>query len=88
MSKNRWSRWLGPADFQGRVGFQVENALAAAASCWARGISNGIIRDGLESFRGDAADAPGRFNVLHKHRATLIVNYGHNPSARARWSRP
>jgi cyanophycin synthetase len=72
-----------PLTFHGRVGFQVENALAAAAACWARGISTGIIRIGLETFRGDAIDAPGRFNVIHKHGATVIVDYGHNPSARA-----
>jgi cyanophycin synthetase len=70
-----------PLTFHGRVGFQVENALAAAAACWARGVSMGIIRLGLETFRGDSADAPGRFNVLHKHGATVIVDYGHNPSA-------
>lgn len=72
-----------PFTYQGRVGFQVENALAAASACWSRGISLEDIRRGLESFRGDAVDAPGRFNVLHKHGATLIVDYGHNPSARA-----
>ena len=72
-----------PLTFQGRVGFQVENALASAAACWANGVSTATIRAGLESFRGDAVDAPGRFNVLHKHGATVIVDYGHNPSARA-----
>ena len=72
-----------PLTFHGRVGFQVENALAAAAACWARGVPTGIIRVGLESFHGDAVDAPGRFNVLHKHGATVIVDYGHNPSARS-----
>jgi cyanophycin synthetase len=70
-----------PMSCAGRVPFQVENALAAAAAAWALSLPLEIIRTGLESFRGGPADAPGRFNVLHAGQATLIVDYAHNPSA-------
>ena len=65
----------------GRVGFQVENALAGAAACWALGTSFEVIRDGLASFDGGKEQAPGRFNVVEKDGSTLILDYGHNPSA-------
>jgi len=65
----------------GRIGFQVENAMAATAAAWALGISEAAIRAGLESFTGNEHQAPGRFNVLEARGLTLIVDYGHNPSA-------
>ena len=65
----------------GRVAFQVENALAAAASAWALGIEPGVIADALASFDSDADQVPGRFNVLEHAGATVIVDYAHNPSA-------
>jgi cyanophycin synthetase len=70
-----------PLTHGGRVSFQVENALAAAASCWGVGLSRDAIRRGLETFRGDDRHAPGRFNVLEGGGATVVVDYGHNPSA-------
>ncbi len=65
----------------GRVAFQVENALAAAATAWALGIDPRVISDALASFDSDAEQVPGRFNVLEHAGATVIVDYAHNPSA-------
>jgi cyanophycin synthetase len=72
-----------PLTHGGRIGFQVENALAAAAAAWAVGVPRDAIRAGLESFAGDLDKAPGRFNLLEIHGATVIVDYGHNVSALA-----
>jgi cyanophycin synthetase len=72
-----------PLTHQGRIGFQVENALASAAAAWALGMSRETIRAGLESFSGDLDKVPGRFNLLEIGGATVIVDYGHNTSALA-----
>jgi cyanophycin synthetase len=70
-----------PLTHGGRVPFQVENALAAVAAAWALGLEREAVRAGLESFRGDVQQTPGRFNVLAAGPATVIVDYAHNPSA-------
>jgi cyanophycin synthetase len=70
-----------PLTHGGKIHFQVENALASVAAAWALGISRDLIRAGLESFSGDMDKVPGRFNLLEIGGATVIVDYGHNPSA-------
>lgn len=70
-----------PLTHGGRIGFQVENALASAAAAWGLGIPRDQIRTGLETFDGDIDKSPGRFNLLEISGATVIVDYGHNPSA-------
>ena len=70
-----------PLTFGGRVAFQVENALAAAAACWGLGLPPETIRAGLASFDSDPDRTPGRFNVLKADGATIILDFGHNPSA-------
>ena len=70
-----------PLTHGGRIGFQVENALAAAAAAWALGVPRDAIRAGLESFAADLDKVPGRFNLLEIGGATVIVDYGHNVSA-------
>ncbi len=62
-----------PITMGGRIGFQVENAMAALAAAWAR--------KGLASFQSDAASVPGRFNLMTLRGATVIADYGHNPDA-------
>ena len=70
-----------PLTHGGRIGFQVENALAAAATAWALNMPLEVIRNGLETFAGDMEKVPGRFNLLDVNGATVIVDYGHNVSA-------
>ncbi len=70
-----------PMTHAGRVGFQVENVLAAAAAAWCAGASLDTIRAGLESFRADVADTPARFNVLDIAGRTVIFDHAHNSSA-------
>ena len=70
-----------PVTADGRIGFQIENAMAATGACWALGLAWETIRGGLASFISDAQTAPGRFNVFAYRGATLIADYGHNPDA-------
>lgn len=70
-----------PLTHAGRIGFQVENALATTAAAWALGLTREAIQAGLETFTGDMETCPGRFNLLEIAGATVVVDYGHNPSA-------
>lgn len=70
-----------PATWNGTVGFQVENVMAAIAAAWALGIDWDVIRAGLFTFVTDADNVPGRFNVFAYRGATLIADYGHNADA-------
>ncbi len=65
----------------GMIGFQIENAMAAAAAGWALGLPWDTIAAGLESFVSDARTTPGRFNIFNYRGAILIADYGHNPDA-------
>jgi cyanophycin synthetase len=70
-----------PLTRNGSIGFQVENAMAAAATGWALGYEWPVIERALANFVSDAMTAPGRFNVFDYKGATLIADYGHNPDA-------
>jgi cyanophycin synthetase len=72
-----------PLTLGGRIGFQVENALAGATAAWCAGLDDAAIVSGLRGFGTDAARVPGRFNVLEykTRRATVILDYGHNASS-------
>ena len=70
-----------PVTANGAIGFQIENAMAALAACWALALPWEVIRQGLADFVNDATSAPGRFNLFDYRGATLIADYGHNPDA-------
>lgn len=70
-----------PVTHAGRISFQVYNTLAATAATWALGTPAEVIRVGLETFSANLDKAPGRFNLLEINGATVVVDYGHNPSA-------
>lgn len=86
-----------PLTHGGRIGFQVENVLAACAAVWSLDVPLEAVRAGLSSFLGDSQQVPGRFNVFRvpltlpsppsggegrvRGEATVIVDYAHNPSA-------
>jgi cyanophycin synthetase len=72
-----------PLTHGGRIGFQIENVLAACAAVWSLALPLDAIRIGLASFTGDARQVPGRFNVFRAGDATVIADYAHNPSALA-----
>jgi cyanophycin synthetase len=72
-----------PLTHGGRIRFQVENVLAAAAAATALSVPRDAIRTGLETFSPHLDGSPGRFNLLEVNGATVVVDYGHNTSALA-----
>jgi cyanophycin synthetase len=70
-----------PLTHGGRVGFQVDNLLAAVAAGFWLGLSVDALRFGVQTFSSDIGTTPGRFNVLVHRDATVILDYGHNASA-------
>ncbi|MBX6315230.1 MAG: UDP-N-acetylmuramyl tripeptide synthase, partial [Isosphaeraceae bacterium] len=70
-----------PLTHGGRIGFQVENVLAATGAVWSLGLPLPMLRLGLMSFTNDLDKIPGRFNLLEIGGATVILDYGHNVSA-------
>ncbi|MDR2991652.1 MAG: cyanophycin synthetase [Burkholderiaceae bacterium] len=70
-----------PLTRQGRIGFQVENAMAAVGAAWAIGTPWEAIQKGLVTFVSDMQGVPGRFNLFDYAGATLVADYGHNPDA-------
>ncbi|MEO6811631.1 MAG: cyanophycin synthetase [Isosphaeraceae bacterium] len=70
-----------PLTLDGRIGFQVENVLAAAAAAWGLGIPFDTVKRALATFDSDMDQVPGRFNVIPLNGATIIADFGHNPSA-------
>jgi cyanophycin synthetase len=75
-----WTHLI-PATLEGKARHNVANALAAAAICYARGVSVENIRQGLRTFATSFYLAPGRLNVFDEHPFRVIVDYAHNPAA-------
>lgn len=74
-----------PITFRGLAGYNVENALAAAALASNLGMSDAAIASGLKSFQSSAADNPGRGNLATMPSgARVLVDFGHNPVGIAR----
>ena len=72
-----------PLTFGGRVAFQVENVLAAAAAAWALDVPRETICKTLHEFRADMEDCPGRFNMLEIGGVDVVIDDSHNSSALA-----
>jgi len=70
-----------PLAYAGRVPFQIENVLAAAATGWALGISNDLMRAGIVTFDVGQVDVPGRFTLFQHNGATIVVDDAHNALA-------
>ncbi len=70
-----------PLTHGGRIFFQVENILAAAAAAWSLGLSIDLVREGVCSFGHDLKHSPGRFNLLDIDGKICVVDYGHNTSS-------
>lgn len=70
-----------PLTHGGRIGFQVENTLAAVGAAWALGLPDEQVRAGARTFQPNMDLNAGRFNTLELKGLTVIVDYGHNTSA-------
>jgi cyanophycin synthetase len=70
-----------PLTLGGRIAFQIENVLSAAAAAWGAGVPFEAIRIGLTTFVNEPQRVPARFNLLNFDGATVIVDYVHNVDA-------
>ena len=71
-----------PLTHRGRIGFQVENALAAIAAAWSLGVPLDVIRTRVESFAADLDTVARPLQPAGDPTAPLVViDYGHNSSA-------
>ena len=67
-----------PAAMGGAARHNISNALGAMSLCRALGIDDDSIRAGLENFRGDEGDNPGRGNWFEKDGVRILVDFAHN----------
>jgi cyanophycin synthetase len=65
----------------GKIRFQVQNALAAAAAAWAAGLNPAMIVRALTTFKTSFDTVPGRFNVMELDGVQVVLDYGHNAGA-------
>lgn len=65
----------------GRVGFQIDNVLAAVAAAWFLTIPNSAMVQTLQGFQGNLTDNPGRFSVMDLQGRTVIAFDGRNELA-------
>ncbi|MBV4424632.1 cyanophycin synthetase [Clostridium tyrobutyricum] len=62
----------------GKLMYNVENAMAACAAAVALNINYMYIRDALKNFYGNSLLNPGRFNIYKLNGSKIILDYGHN----------
>ncbi len=70
-----------PITLEGVATFNVANALAAAAACYALGIPVKGIERGLFTFNPSTSQSRGRMNIFEVSDFKVLVDYGHNPAA-------
>ncbi len=70
-----------PITLGGRAEFNVQNALAATAAAYARGIDVDEIRRALLSFLPSPLQTPGRLNLMTIGGVEYLLDYAHNPYA-------
>ena len=70
-----------PIAFEGHAPFNVQNAMAAAATALAHGIEIDDIRAGLLTFHPTPAQMPGRTNYFEADGVKCLIDYGHNVPA-------
>ena len=70
-----------PITLGGRAEFNVQNALAATAAAYARGIAVDEIRRALLSFLPSPLQTPGRLNLMTIGGVEYLLDYAHNPYA-------
>ena len=70
-----------PATMDGAARHNISNALGAMALCHELGVADDFLRQGLEVFRGDEADNPGRGNWFEHDGVRILVDFAHNEHA-------
>jgi cyanophycin synthetase len=74
---------LGSVSFtaDGKLRFQIANALAAVAAAWGAGLNPAMIARALTTFRTDIEQVPGRFNIIQIDGVEVVLDYAHNRAA-------
>lgn len=67
-----------PSTMDGKLEYNIENAMAAAAACIGLKEDIETIARGLKTFFLDEIQNPGRFNVYSVDNFKVVVDYGHN----------
>lgn len=67
-----------PATLNGKIVYNIENSLAAAAAAYSVKIPVNIISKGIKTFYCDENHNPGRFNMFNVGNFRVLVDYGHN----------
>ncbi|WP_315116654.1 cyanophycin synthetase [uncultured Clostridium sp.] len=62
----------------GKLEYNIENAMAACAALISLGVDYSVIRKGLQSFYLDEVHNPGRFNLYKLNDSTVVLDYAHN----------
>jgi cyanophycin synthetase len=70
-----------PCTAGGRICFQVQNVLAAAAAGWAAGLNPALLARALSTFHSDPTTVPARFNVSEVNGVQVVMDYAHNVAA-------
>jgi len=63
---------------EGKLDYNIENAMAACAALIGLKVDYSTIKDGLTSFYGDEDFNPGRFNIYNVNGTMVVLDYGHN----------
>jgi cyanophycin synthetase len=72
-----------PAAFGGACGFNIDNAMFAAAIALGLGLPETAIAEGLARFRPDTTMSSGRANLIDGWPFDVLVDYAHNDEALA-----
>jgi cyanophycin synthetase len=70
-----------PLTMSGRARFNIQNAMAAVAACYALGVPEETVRAALQTFHSTAGQNPGRMNVFEIGSIRAVLDYGHNAAA-------
>ncbi len=70
-----------PLTASGRIGFQVENVLAAVGAAWGLGLWPDIMRAALESFNAERNALAGRFSLFERHGVQVVIDQARNETA-------
>jgi cyanophycin synthetase len=70
-----------PCTLEGKLEYNIENALAAVSACTALKVDIDVIAKGLQTFQIDSTQNPGRFNMYSIDNFKVVVDYGHNIGA-------
>ncbi len=72
-----------PVTLEGAAMFNVQNAMAAAATALSLGVPEEDIRAGLLTFNPSPNQLPGRMNLIRLGGVKVLLDYGHNVPALA-----